>query len=127
MKQWNRIKKFYQGILQVAVALYHLGNQNWRGAVILMGEGMNRLRGYQPAYAGIDVELFLAQTFQLFTILQQAGPEQITMVMHRLGLPPPGDRVAENHSGTASNDLIDSPAAESLQSLAFPTLQKVSG
>ena len=28
-------KKFYQGILQIAVALYHLGNLNWRGAVIL--------------------------------------------------------------------------------------------
>ena len=27
-------RKFYQGILQIAVALYHLGNQNLRGAVL---------------------------------------------------------------------------------------------
>ncbi|XQQ07818.1 MAG: DUF309 domain-containing protein [Leptolyngbya sp. IPPAS B-1204] len=30
-------KTFYQGILQIAVALYHLGNQNFRGAIILLG------------------------------------------------------------------------------------------
>ena len=40
-------KNFYQGILQIAVALHHLSNLNWRGAVILMGEGINRLRFYE--------------------------------------------------------------------------------
>jgi hypothetical protein len=37
-------KKFYQGVLQVAVGLYHLGNDNWRGAVILLGEGVTVCR-----------------------------------------------------------------------------------
>ena len=130
-------KKFYQGILQVAVALYHLGNQNWRGAVILMGEGMNRLRSYQPTYAGIDIEHFLAQTFQLFTTLQQTGPEQVAAVMHQLGLPQLYDDSVEHPAGTASTRMIDPPESEPpeseppetelLQSLAFPTLQKVSG
>jgi len=31
-------KQFYQGILQISVACYHLNNLNWRGAVILLGE-----------------------------------------------------------------------------------------
>src|SRR5579883_3467721 len=79
-------KKFYQGILQVAVALYHLSNQNWRGAVILLGEGTNRLRGYQPTYAEIDVEQFQADAFHLLTTLQQTGPEAVAMVMQQLGL-----------------------------------------
>ena len=43
-------KTFYQGILQIAVACYHLENNNWRGAVILLGEGVRRLQHYQPDY-----------------------------------------------------------------------------
>ena len=70
-------KRFYQGILQVAVALYHLGNHNWRGAVILLGEGINRLSYYQPSYAGIAVEDLLGQSAKLLSALQQAGPEEV--------------------------------------------------
>ena len=71
-------KRFYQGILQIAVALYHLSNQNWRGAVILLGEGINRLSYYQPSYAGIAVEDLLGQSAKLLSALQQAGPEAVT-------------------------------------------------
>ena len=71
-------KRFYQGILQIAVALHHLGNHNWRGAVILLGEGINRLSYYQPSYAGIAVEDLLGQTAKLLSALQQAGPEEVT-------------------------------------------------
>lgn len=70
-------RTFYQGILQIAVALYHLGNQNLRGAIILLGEGVNRLRRYQPAFAGIDVTELVDRSLTLLTILQQAQPEQI--------------------------------------------------
>lgn len=70
-------KTFYQGILQIAVGLYHLGNQNWRGAVILLGEGINRLSYYQPEYAEINVEHLLQQSVHLLTTLQQAGPENV--------------------------------------------------
>jgi uncharacterized protein len=70
-------KKFYQGILQIAVALYHLGNQNWRGAVILLGEGINRLSYYQPSFGGIAVEELLGESAKLLSVLQQAGPEKI--------------------------------------------------
>jgi uncharacterized protein len=70
-------KKFYQGILQISVALYHLSNQNWRGAVILLGEGINRLSYYQPSYAGIAVKDLLGQAAKLLSALQQAGPESV--------------------------------------------------
>ena len=42
-------------ILQIAVGLYHLGNHNWRGAMTLLGEGVNRLRAFEPDYEGVDV------------------------------------------------------------------------
>jgi len=77
MEAGEPYKSFYQGILQIAVALYHLGNQNWRGAVILLGEGINRLSYYQPSYAGIAVEDLLGQSAKLLSALQQAGPEKV--------------------------------------------------
>jgi uncharacterized protein len=70
-------KRFYQGILQISVALYHLGNQNWRGAVILLGEGISRLSYYQPSYAGIAIENLLRQSAKLLNALQQAGSERV--------------------------------------------------
>lgn len=75
-------KTFYQGILQIAVALYHLGNSNWRGAVILLGEGINRLRRYPPTYAEIDLDELLTSSATLLTELQQAGPENIDKTLH---------------------------------------------
>ncbi|MDZ7992299.1 MAG: DUF309 domain-containing protein [Nostoc sp. EfeVER01] len=70
-------KSFYQGILQIAVALYHLENRNWRGAVILLGEGSNRLRRYPSSYSGVDVDELLNQSAVLLTNLQQIGPDKI--------------------------------------------------
>jgi uncharacterized protein len=71
-------KTFYQGILQIAVALYHLENRNWRGAVILLGEGSNRLRRYPSSYSGVDVDELLSQSAVLLTTLQQIGQDLIT-------------------------------------------------
>jgi predicted metal-dependent hydrolase len=64
-------RAFYQGVLQIAVALYHLGNQNRRGAVILLGEGINRLHRYQPAYNGINVMQLVTESSNLLNTLQQ--------------------------------------------------------
>ncbi len=69
-------KTFYQGILQIAVALYHLGNENVRGAAILLGEGSNRLRRYPSIYGGIDVDKLLHQSHALLSIVQQLSLEQ---------------------------------------------------
>lgn len=70
-------KSFYQGILQIAVALYHLGNGNGRGAAILLGEGINRLRRYPATYAEVDVDELLSQSGALLTAIQQAGPDHV--------------------------------------------------
>jgi predicted metal-dependent hydrolase len=84
-------KTFYQGILQIAVALYHLGNHNWRGAAILLGEGSNRLRRYPSVYGGIDVDELLEQSTALLRTLQQTEPEKLaTMKLGETeGLPLP--------------------------------------
>ncbi|ARV62522.1 hypothetical protein BZZ01_31310 [Nostocales cyanobacterium HT-58-2] len=70
-------KTFYQGILQIAVALHHLSNRNLRGAAILLGEGSNRLRRYPLDYGGIDVDELLSQSAALLRALQHIEPEKI--------------------------------------------------
>lgn len=70
-------RAFYQGILQIAVACYHLSNANRRGAAILLGEGIKRLVSYLPTYQGIDVEGLIAQSAQLLQELQQIESEKL--------------------------------------------------
>jgi uncharacterized protein len=73
-------KTFYQGILQIAVALYHLSNANGRGAMILLGEGSNRLRRYPSIFSGIDVDELLDVSAVLLKSLQQTAPEDIASI-----------------------------------------------
>ncbi len=83
-------RTFYQGILQIAVALYHLGNDNLRGATILLGEGLTRLRRYQPTYAEVDVTALVTQSSELLTKLQQmqlVGGEAIALNFLATNLP----------------------------------------
>ena len=68
-------KTFYQGILQIAVGCYHLSNNNWKGAVILLGEGLKKLIEYEPNYLGINVTNLTEQSYQLLTYVQQISPE----------------------------------------------------
>ncbi len=77
-------KTFYQGILQIAVGLYHAGNENWRGAVMLLGEGVSKLNYYQPSYFGVNVDNLLAESSQLLKDLQQTGPDKIADFMRSL-------------------------------------------
>jgi predicted metal-dependent hydrolase len=70
-------KTFYQGILQIAVGCYHLGNHNWRGAVILLGEGIRKLSEYQPIYGEINVSDLIEVSSNLVQKLQQINPEEI--------------------------------------------------
>jgi predicted metal-dependent hydrolase len=77
-------KNFYQGILQIAVACYHLGNYNWRGAVTLLGEGVRRLSSFQPSYADIDVSGLVSQSYELLQQLQQIEPDRVQFFVENL-------------------------------------------
>lgn len=77
-------KKFYQGVLQIAVSLYHLGNLNWRGAAILLGEGISRLEYYSPEYYNINVEKLLTESQEILRNLQESGPENVAEFAQQL-------------------------------------------
>ena len=57
---WSGIRgparDFFQGLIQVSVGLYHLGNDNHEGARSMFERALKRLDKYPPRYAGFDVE-----------------------------------------------------------------------
>lgn len=54
-------RKFYQGMIQVAVALHHFGNGNLGGARKVYHSSRNYLQEYGNFYEGLDLEKFLQQ------------------------------------------------------------------
>ncbi|MEM8807781.1 MAG: DUF309 domain-containing protein [Cyanobacteria bacterium P01_G01_bin.38] len=97
-------KPFYQGILQISVGLYHLGNQNWNGATILLGEGSNRLTPFEPAFGGIDVSGLVDHAHEWLSALQQTGPTEVE---------------------TLTNILTNALASDSPSAKATPTRPKI--
>ena len=79
-------KTFYQGILQIAVACYHLSNHNWKGTLMLLGEGIRRLRKYEPSYGGIQVEPLVDRSLEMLDILQKSGESQVAEIARQFGL-----------------------------------------
>lgn len=63
-------RTFLQGVLQLAVACYHLQNQNQRGAILLLAEGGRRLTQYDSIYGGVDVDSLRLQAKALLESLQ---------------------------------------------------------
>lgn len=54
-------RKFYQGLIQVAVCLHHFGNGNTRGAKKLFYTATAYLEEYRPHYEGVDVDQLITQ------------------------------------------------------------------
>jgi len=59
-------RKYYQGLIQAAVALHHFGNGNLRGAKKVYLTSRGYLQEYPTLYEGLDLEAFLAQYQQCF-------------------------------------------------------------
>ena len=59
-------RKFYQGLIQAAVALHHFGNGNTRGARKVYLTSRAYLEQYTPSYFGLDLEKFLDQYEKCF-------------------------------------------------------------
>lgn len=48
-------RDFFQGLIQVAVGFYHLGNDNRGGAATMLRRGLGRLAKYPDGYGGIEL------------------------------------------------------------------------
>lgn len=54
-------RDFFQGLIQVAVAFYHLGRGNEIGATSMLERALARFRGYPDRYFGFDLETHRAE------------------------------------------------------------------
>ncbi|MFM9116408.1 MAG: DUF309 domain-containing protein [Planctomycetota bacterium] len=54
-------RKFYQGLIQVAVCLLHFGTVNARGAIKLYHSSRAYLEQYPAQYEGVDVAKLLSE------------------------------------------------------------------
>lgn len=75
---------FYQGILQIAVALHHWRNGNFGGAVSLLTGGANYLRRVSPVCQRIEVAALAAEADRFREELTRFGPEQMAAVPETL-------------------------------------------
>ncbi|PSF38155.1 DUF309 domain-containing protein [Aphanothece hegewaldii CCALA 016] len=76
-------KRFYQGVLQIAVGCYHLGNHNGRGAMILLGEGIKRLKDYLPLNEEIDVTQLVEESSELLHLVQQTEASELAELVQK--------------------------------------------
>lgn len=52
----DKQNKFLQGMLQVAVAIYHFQNGNIKGAKLMFDSSYNYLLNYQPRYWDLELQ-----------------------------------------------------------------------
>lgn len=78
----NEDRRFYQAVLQAAVALHHFGNGNLRGAVKLFGTAKAYMEPYPNPYYGLDKEKFWADMGACFAEVFQEGQDILRRDLH---------------------------------------------
>lgn len=88
---WTEIigpdKKFYQGLIQAAVALLHFGNENLGGARKVYESARKYLEAYAPEHQGLNLTQFLEDFRYCFEELLQATdtyPEGVALRDERI-------------------------------------------
>jgi len=64
-------------VLQVGVGFYHLARGNFRGTVLSISRGLDRLRRLPPVCRGIDVEGLIADATLALQEIHQFGPSRL--------------------------------------------------
>jgi hypothetical protein len=73
------LRLFYQGLIQLAVALYHLSNGNRRGALNLLSKGLDKLAAYQPVCQSIDVDALCCEARLWLDRVRQTGEGELSV------------------------------------------------
>jgi hypothetical protein len=71
------IRYLYQGILQIGVGLHHLRNGNFRGARLLLDDGIDKTRRFSPRCMGIDTAALCDRAQSCLDQVQSLGRERL--------------------------------------------------
>jgi uncharacterized protein len=88
-------RRFYQGLIQAAVAVYHAGNGNARGARRLFHSGRRYMSAFPDRHLGLDVPAFWAAMERaLAELLPDPAPATAALRADRLPTIPVAPRPA---------------------------------
>lgn len=73
----GEIRDFYQGLIQIAVALHHWRGGNYKGAILLLTSGSDKLRRVRPVCQRIEVATLVADANLFHETLAALGPERM--------------------------------------------------
>ena len=77
MGEHGEMRSFYQGILQISVAMHHWANGNFEGAIALLKSGADYLRNVRSVCRQIDVTGFVAAADSFRKALDGLGKERM--------------------------------------------------
>lgn len=69
----REVRRLYQGILQIGVAMHHVRNRNHHGAVYMLRRGAMYLRPFAPCCQSVDVADLLAQAARALAAVEALG------------------------------------------------------
>lgn len=88
---WTEIvgdeRRFYQGLIQAAVGLFHFGNDNLGGARKMYHAAVDKLKAYPPRCLGMNLEKFLVDLkycFQELLDAENTYPEGVSLRDERI-------------------------------------------
>lgn len=73
----GEMRDFYQGIIQIAIALHHWRNGNYGGAVSLLKGGAGYLRRVSDQCQWVNVATLIADSERMKIALEECGKEQM--------------------------------------------------
>ncbi|HEY5522651.1 MAG TPA: DUF309 domain-containing protein [Desulfuromonadaceae bacterium] len=73
----GEVRDFYQGLIQVAVALHHWQNGNFGGAVSLLRGGTEYLRRAADRCQWVDVAALISDSDRMRVVLEELGKERM--------------------------------------------------
>jgi uncharacterized protein len=90
----GEMREFYQGLLQIAVALHHWRGGNYKGSVLLLTSGAHKLRRVRPVCQRIEAATLVSAADRFREALTTLGPERMSeldpSLIPRLRLAPAG-------------------------------------
>lgn len=77
LKETGKVRNFYQGIIQIAIALHHWRSGNYNGSLSLLASGRDYLLRVPAVCLWVDVAGFIAQVERVSLALERLGKERM--------------------------------------------------
>jgi uncharacterized protein len=71
------VRYLYQGILQIGVGLHHLRNGNFRGATLLLRDGIDKTGHFTPSCMGLDTAGLRDRAQTCLNLVQTLGRDRL--------------------------------------------------